>query len=163
MTVGWSLVPLKQVDPARLVALAIECEPFIRPRTESDYWIYGRLFSTTCRVVVEGDTAVAFIVAFRGQDNPDELYVQDVAVGPEFRRQGHGRVLVEDVVATAKSWGVGRVWLTSEPENMVARDAWLRMGFVNLPADRQVNGVWVTVGLKGPGRDRAVFERRLRQ
>jgi ribosomal protein S18 acetylase RimI-like enzyme len=162
VTVGRRLIPLKQVDASRLVALAVECEPFIRPRGESDYWLYGRLFSTTCKAIVEDETAVAFIVAFRGQDDTDELYIQDVAVGRDFRQRGHGRLLVEDVVATAKSWGVSRVWLTSEPENTVARDAWRRMGFVNPPADRRINGIWVTAGLKGPGHDRAVFERRLR-
>jgi ribosomal protein S18 acetylase RimI-like enzyme len=104
------------------------------------------------------ETAVAFIVAFRGQDDPDELYIQDVAVGRGFRQQGYGRLLVEDVITTAKSWGIGRAWLTSEAENTAARDAWRRMGFVNLPADRQINGIWVTPGLKGPGRDRTVFE-----
>lgn len=156
------LVPLRQVPSAALVALALECEPFVRPRGESDYWLYGRLFSGTCRAVLEAGTPAGFIVAFRGQDDPGEVYIQDVAVGRAFRRRGYARLLVEELLTTARTWGVGRVWLTSEPENAIARDAWLSMGFVNRPADHQVAGVWVTAGLKGPGRDRAVFERSLR-
>jgi ribosomal protein S18 acetylase RimI-like enzyme len=162
MSLVWRLVALRDVDPSRLISIATECEPFVRPRSESDYWLYGRLFSTTCRAIVEASGAVAFIVAFRNQDDPDELYIQDVAVGRDFRRRGYGHVLVEDVLNTAMTWGVTRVWLTSEPENAAARHTWSRLGFMNLPADRQVDGIWVTANLKGPGRDRAVFERRLR-
>ena len=51
--------------------------------------------------------------------------------------------------------------LFSDDNADFARDAWFRMGFVNPPADRRVDGVWLTVDLKGPGRDRAVFERLL--
>jgi ribosomal protein S18 acetylase RimI-like enzyme len=162
MSFDWRLVALKDVDPSRLISIATECEPFVRPRTESDYWLYSRLFSTTCKAIVEAGYAAAFIVAFRSQDDPDELYIQDVAVGRDFRRRGYGRTLVEDVMHSAMAWGVTRVWLTSEPENAPARHIWSRLGFTNIRADRQVDGVWVTADLKGPGRDRAVFERRLR-
>jgi ribosomal protein S18 acetylase RimI-like enzyme len=152
---------MDRVAPAKLVALARECEPFVRPRTESDYWLYGRLFSTTCRAFVSGEDVLAFIVAFRGQDDPSELYIQDVAVAPSQRRRGYGRRLVQDVVDTARQWHVDRIWLTSEAENRGARKAWLSLGFVNPPADYQVDGTWVTAGFKGRGRDRALFELRL--
>jgi ribosomal protein S18 acetylase RimI-like enzyme len=152
------LLPLSEVPAARLVEIAKECGPFIRARGDSDYWLYGRLFGSTCRAAVENGTAIAFIVAFQGQDDPDELYIQDVAVARAGRRHGYARMLVESVVATARASGVSRVWLTSEAANRAAHAVWLSLGFVNPAADSQVDGVWVTADLKGPGRSRAVYE-----
>jgi ribosomal protein S18 acetylase RimI-like enzyme len=152
-----ALIPLNQAPVSKLIEIAEESAPFVRPRTESDYWLYGRLFSDTCKAVVDQGIVIGFIVAFRGQTNPAEIYIQDVAVASAFRRQGVGNILVQDVVRLARSWAVKRVWLTSEPENYVARHAWATMGFENLPADRQVDRVWVTTDLKGPGKDRAVY------
>lgn len=155
------LVPLTDAPVSRLIDIAEECVPFVRPRTESDYWLYGRLFSGTCRAVVDEGIVAGFVVAFRGQDDPFEIYIQDVAVSSASRRRGHARRLVEDVVRTGRRLGTTRVWLTSEPENAVARATWTAMGFANPPADRLTDGVWVTDNLKGPGKDRAVFEIRL--
>jgi GNAT superfamily N-acetyltransferase len=155
------LVLLHEVPSARLIEIAADCEPFVRPRQESDYWLYGRLFSTTCKALIAEGVAEGFIVAFRSQDDPDELYIQDVAITARARRRGCATMLLEDVVQTAKSWSVSRVWLTSEVENRPARQLWARLGFVNLPTGRQVDGAWVTEGLKGPGRDRVIYQRLL--
>jgi GNAT superfamily N-acetyltransferase len=155
------VVPMRAVPVSRIIEIAHDGTPFVRPRGESDYWLYGRLFSSTCAAAIHGDVAVGFIVAFRSQDEPDNVYIQDVAVLNGLRGRGHGRSLVEHVAATSRSWGVRRLWLTSEAENKDAHRAWLSMGFVNSRADYQVDGVWVTTGLKGPGRDRAVYERLL--
>lgn len=152
-----TLIPLNQAPVSKLIEIAEESAPFVRPRTESDYWLYGRLFSDTCKAVVDQGTVAGFIVAFRGQANHAEIYVQDVAVASAFRRQGVGKILVQDVIRLARLWAVKRVWLTSEPENHAARHTWTAMGFENLPADRQVDGVWVTTDLKGHGNDRAVY------
>jgi GNAT superfamily N-acetyltransferase len=155
------VVPLATVPISRIIEIANDSTPFVRPRGESDYWLYGRLFSSTCGAVIEDGIAVGFIVAFRSQDEPENVYIQDVAVVKSLRGRGHARSMVEQVVATSRSWGVRRLWLTSEVENKDAHRAWLRMGFVNPRADYQEDGVWVTSRLKGPGRDRAVYERLL--
>ena len=70
--------------------------------------------------IVEASGAVAFIVAFRSQDDPDELYIQDVAVGREFRGRGYGRALVEDVL--------NRHTFATNPtlEELLGVDAWAR-------------------------------------
>ena len=51
-----------------------------------------------------------------------------------------------------------QIWLTSEVENIVAQKLWLNLGFINYPADKLINGVWVSVDFKGPGRNRVVYE-----
>lgn len=132
--------------------------PYIRARTPSDYWLYARLFSSTCPVALVGDTVVGAVVAMRSQDDPDEVYIQDVMIHPDHRRRGIAVALVDVVRARAKEWGCRRIYLTSEPENTIAYAAWTSMGFSNAAGDYSVNGVAIIKDFKGPGKDRAVFE-----
>lgn len=101
---------------------------------------------------------VGAIIAFRSQDIPDDLYVQDIVTHPEYRNRGVARTLLEKVQKRAAEWGCARVYLTSEPENTAAHAAWMSLGFVNLPGDHMVGGVSVIADLKGPAKDRAVYE-----
>lgn len=136
-------------------------EPFIRVRTESDYWLYARLFSTTCPIAMDDGTVVGAVIAFRSQDDPDDMYVQDVMVDPDHRRQGVARQLIGHVRERAASWGCRRLYLTSEPDNPAAHHAWLTLGFANVPSEKSIEGVWVIPDFKGPGKDRAVYELRI--
>ncbi|MBL0886906.1 GNAT family N-acetyltransferase [Myceligenerans sp. I2] len=132
--------------------------PFITARTASDYWAYATLFSSTCPVAhVEGVLAGA-VMAFRSQDDPSEVYVQDVMVHPDHQRQGITTALLGSVRAQAQEWGCRRIWLTSEPNNQAADATWRKLGWSNLSGDREVAGVQVISNFKGPGKDRAVYE-----
>lgn len=142
-------------DVERLMALG---EPFVRPRTSSDYWLYARLFSSTCPVALEDGTLAGAAIAFRSQDDPADVYVQDVMVHPDFRRRGVAGLLLDSVRTRAADWGCHRVYLTSEPENRAAHRTWLTLGFHNVPGDRDVGGVQVLTDFKGAGKDRAVYE-----
>ena len=134
-------------------------EPYVRVRTISDYWLYAQLFSSTCPVAIIAGRVAGAVIAFRSQDDPDDVYVQDVMTHPQQRRQGIARALLGAVRERAEAWGCGRLYLTSEPENGVAHAAWLSLGFVNVPGDITVGGVSVITGFKGEGKDRAVYER----
>ncbi|MEU8179165.1 GNAT family N-acetyltransferase [Micromonospora sp. NPDC049047] len=150
--------PLRQEltgDVERLMALG---EPYVRPRTSSDYWLYARLFSSTCAVALEEGALAGAVIAFRSQDDPADVYVQDVMTHPDFRRRGVARLLLDSVRARAAEWGCRRLYLTSEPENRAAHRTWLTLGFRNVPGEREVDGVQVTADFKGPGKDRAVYE-----
>ncbi len=133
-------------------------EPYVRVRGSSDYWLYARLFSSTCRVALADNKMVGAVIAFRSQDEPSDMYVQDVMVHPDHRRRGVTRALLDAVRAQGAAWGCGRVYLTSEPDNTPAHAAWLSLGFVNVAGDRIDNGVSVVSDFKGPGKDRAVYE-----
>jgi ribosomal protein S18 acetylase RimI-like enzyme len=149
-------------DVEALVDLFTVSGPFVSARTASDYWLYARLFSPTC-LCVRGDDGrpVAAVLAFPDQSpGVDEIYIQDVAVHPEHRRLGYGELLLDELHRRATDWGVTRIWLTSEPANTGAIRLWAKFGYENPPADYQEADVWLTRDLKGPGRDRAVFERR---
>ena len=136
--------------------------PYISVRTYSDYWLYANLFSSSCPVaIIDGDVAGA-VIAFRSQDDPDDVYIQDVVTHPRHRRGGVARSLLSPVREVAAGWGCRRLYLTSEPDNTAAHATWRSLGFVNVPGDRVVDGVFVTADFKGPGKDRAVYQLDLR-
>lgn len=146
-------------DLATVEELFISAGPYVTARGPSDYWLYARLFGQTCLCVRIDGSAVAVVIAFRDQTpGVNEIYIQDVAVHPDYRGRGLAKLLLEELHRRACLWGVERVWLTSEADNTPAMKLWLRLGYVNIEADYDQDGVWLTENLKGPGRDRAVYE-----
>ena len=146
-------------DADDLVELIEASGPFVSARSSSDYWLYARLFSTTC-LCVRNDNGqpIAALLAFKDQTpGKSEIYIQDLVVHPGHRRQGYGEALMGGLHQRAESDGVERLWLTSEADNEAAAGLWARLGYRNDPSDYQQNGVWITRDLKGRGRDRAVF------
>lgn len=133
--------------------------PYITVRTRSDYWLYATLFSSSCPVAVTADgSLVGAVIAMRSQDDPGDLYVQDVLVDPRHRGRGIAQALLRVVVGHARQWNCRRIYLTSEPGNHAAARTWHALGFRNLPGEHLVDGVHVIADFKGPGRDRAVYQ-----
>jgi ribosomal protein S18 acetylase RimI-like enzyme len=133
-------------------------EPFVRARTASDYWLYAQLFSSSCPVVLIDGIVTGAAIAFRSQDQPDDVYIQDVMTAPERRGRGIARTLLTHIHDQAARWGAKRVYLTSEPDNIAAQNAWAKAGYVNRPGDFSVDGIQVVRDFKGPGKHRAVYD-----
>lgn len=153
--------PLHHDDIPPILDLMELGAPYVRARTTSDYWLYANLFSTTCPVADDNGQLVGAVIAFRSQDRPDDLYIQDVITDPDRRRRGISTALLQAVRDAARRFGCQRLYLTSEPENTAAHGTWTRMGFLNVPGDHIVNGVEVISDYKGAGKHRAVYELRL--
>ncbi|GAA2522583.1 GNAT family N-acetyltransferase [Pilimelia columellifera] len=153
--------PIAQDDINDVLALMALGEPYVKPRTESDYWLYAKLFSTTCPLDVRDGQLAGSIIAFRSQDNPHEIYIQDVMVHPAFRRQGVATALLKEITEQAEEWNCRRIFLTSEPGNVVAHNTWLARGFENVLGDMTEGGVQLQSNYKGKGKHRAVYEYRL--
>jgi GNAT superfamily N-acetyltransferase len=153
-----NIIPLDVSHIDRLESLLALGEPYVRLRTSSDYWLYAHLFSTSCPVALDGTELVGSILAFRSQDNPSEIYIQDVVTHPARRRQGITHALLDHVHKRAITWGCERLYLTSEPDNAAAHATWLSFGFTNVKGDRSHDGVSVVSDFKGPGKHRAVYE-----
>lgn len=136
--------------------------PYVTPRTSSDYWLYATLFSGTCPLAVVDEAITGAVVAFRSQDNPGDIYIQDVITHPDHRRQGITRALIAAVAERGTGWGCRRLYLTSEPDNHTARAVWTTLGFTNIPGDHTIDGISVITDYKGPGKTRAVYEKLLR-
>ena len=151
--------PLKVQQIGQVMDLLRMGEPYIGVRTRSDYWLYATLFSGTCPAMLDDDgSVIGVVIAFRSQDDPGDVYVQDVMVHPEHRGREVALDLLRHVMDVATGWGCRRLYLTSEPDNTAAAHAWHKFGFVNMPGDSVENGVQVIRDFKGPGKHRAVFE-----
>lgn len=135
--------------------------PYITVRTSSDYWLYATLFSGTCPLAVVDDRIAGAVIAFRSQDNPVDIYLQDVITHPGRRRQGITRTLIGAVADRGVAWGCRRLYLTSEPANRAAHSTWTTLGFNNIPGDHIIDDVSVITDCKGPGKSRAVYELQL--
>ncbi|MGW1682846.1 GNAT family N-acetyltransferase [Saccharopolyspora sp. NPDC002376] len=150
--------PLHTEDIPVILDLMELGTPYVRARTASDYWLYANLFSTTCPVAEDNGHLLGAVIAFRSQDHPDDLYIQDVITHPDHRRRGVSTALLEAVRDSGHRFGCRRLYLTSEPENTATHSTWTRLGFTNISGDHSVNGVEVTSDYKGPGKHRAVYE-----
>ncbi|KAA9157942.1 GNAT family N-acetyltransferase [Amycolatopsis acidicola] len=150
--------PLAQQDIDDVMELMAHGAPYVRPRTASDYWLCANLFSTTCPVAHHDGQLIGAIIAFRSQDNPDDVYLQDVITHPDHRRAGVITALLTAVRERSQLVGARRLYLTSEPDNAAAHATWARRGFTNLPGDQTTNGVAVTSHYKGPGKHRAIYQ-----
>lgn len=147
-------------DIEALTQLFDSAGPYVSSRSLSDYWLYARLFSTTCLCVRDDQgTPIAALIAFCDQTpGRHEIYIQDVAVHASHRRQGLAEALLLEIHRRAVGLGIARLWLTSEAENSGAMRLWQKFGYVNRESDYRADGVWLTKDLKGPGRHRAIFE-----
>ena len=82
----------------------------------------------------------------------DEVHVLNVAVHPERRGRGFGRLLLEGTLGEARSSRARIVYLEVRAGNVVARRLYRSLGFRELGVRR---------GYYGPGQDAIVMELRL--
>lgn len=77
-------------------------------------------------VALEGDTVVGYIGS---QTVPDESDVMNVAVHPDFRRQGIGEALVLELARQLKKWGSCSLTLEVRASNEAAKSLYEKLGF----------------------------------
>lgn len=100
------IVPLNHGLTAQVRQLMKSGAPYVRARTESDYWLYAELFSSTCPVALIDNEVAGSVIAFRSQDSPEDVYVQDVMTNGRFR----GRDIAKTLLWKSKhAWRIGDV------------------------------------------------------
>lgn len=74
-------------------------------------------------VAVDGDLVVgqAAAVIHKHPDKPDELFIDEVGVSPDWRRQGIARRMMQALFAHGRSMGCQASWLATEEDNLPAR------------------------------------------
>jgi GNAT superfamily N-acetyltransferase len=150
--------PLTAFTVESIAAIMRHGEPWLPEST--DFWFWRECFGDTCFIGSLEGVPAGGILACVSQLRPDELYIDQVAVSLAWRRRGVTRQLLAAVEDQARQRGCRRVWLTSDPTNP-ALGAWPRLGYEVLPSTDVVNGWPVTRDMKGPGKHRAIFEKRL--
>ena len=156
-----SVLPISAVDLGLVAGVMRTGRPWLPEHT--DYWLWRECFGDTSFVALHGRRAAGAVLACVNQSRTSDLYVDQVAVDPAWRGQGVTQRLMDAVEAAARqrgcrrlvAWlrsrGLPRLWLTTDPVNPAIR-AWPPLGFADLGLHRD---------FKGPGKDRAVFEKRL--
>ncbi|KAB1649449.1 diaminobutyrate acetyltransferase [Pseudoclavibacter endophyticus] len=62
------------------------------------YLLLVRDFADTCRVAVQDDEVVAFVLGYRRSEDPERLFIWQVAVDASHRGEGLASRLVDDLV-----------------------------------------------------------------
>lgn len=144
-----NVLPLPALELDVIAAVMRTGRPWLPEHT--DYWLWRECFGDTSFVAMDAGRPAGGVLACLNQSRPAEIYVDQVAVDPAWRGQGVTRLLLEAVEAEARKRGCTRLWLATDPVNPAIR-AWPPLGFASLGVRKD---------FKGPGKDRALFEKRL--
>lgn len=111
---------------------------------------------------LEGDL-VGYCVAMFGAD---EMHLLNITVAPPWRRQGHARRLLDELVSVCRRQSADRLWLEVRESNQTARDVYARLGFATAgvrrgyypaPQGTREDALVMTLDLRAwPGRDALV-------
>jgi [ribosomal protein S18]-alanine N-acetyltransferase len=126
--VTWTIDPISSPDEIDAI-LAIEQASFTNPWTRDMYVAElkneGVSFFYLARD--KGRQIVGFCSFWRVLD---ELHINNLAVVPEFRRQGIATALLRRVMDEAARFGIRRTMLEVRQSNTPARQLYERFGFV---------------------------------
>ncbi|MDQ0189752.1 diaminobutyrate acetyltransferase [Alicyclobacillus cycloheptanicus] len=81
------------------------------------YLMLSKFFNKTCLVADAGDCLAGFISGFHLPEQPDTLFVWQVAVHPDFRRQRLGTRLLEALLDSEACRGTTWLEATVTPDN----------------------------------------------
>lgn len=109
---------------------------------EAAHWPADSYLQYECRVAATGERMVGFLVSRQTADGEREIL--NLAVDPDFRRQGIARRLLERALSSA----AGEWFLEMRQSNEAARNLYLSMGFQQVglrPAYYQDPSEWAIV------------------
>jgi ribosomal-protein-alanine N-acetyltransferase len=66
-----------------------------------------------------------------------EIHLMNIAVHPEMRKRGLGRLLMDKLVQTGVEEDARKIWLEVRPSNEAAKALYLRMGFTEVGRRRR--------------------------
>jgi|GEM_PF-5610852 len=151
-----------RLDDARgVMDLISDAGPYVRVRSESDYWSYAMFFSNTCKVATVNDEIVGVIIAYMNQADWQELYIQDLVVSGKWRKQNVGRRLVIAVEETFQKRHGRKIWLLCNPDNFAVA-VWQRLGYRIREGDTTINGISIHENFRGLGKHRVILEKYVR-
>ncbi|HET9644417.1 MAG TPA: ribosomal protein S18-alanine N-acetyltransferase [Burkholderiaceae bacterium] len=79
------------------------------------------------------DEVIGYYVAMSGVD---EMHLLNITISPAQQGRGHGRALLDHIVARARGCGALSLWLEVRESNLRARTLYDRYGFVQVGVRR---------------------------
>lgn len=86
------------------------------------YLILCRHFSSTCLVAETENVLVGFLTGYLLPEQPDTVFVWQIAVAPQARRTGLGRRMVESLLDRLGPSGIRYLQATVTPSNEASRN-----------------------------------------
>jgi ribosomal-protein-alanine N-acetyltransferase len=109
--------------------LAIEAQAYAFPWSRGNF-VDSLAAHYPARVLYDEQGAIlGYFVAMGGVD---EMHLLNLTVDPAVQGRGHGRVLLDAVVALCQAERAARLWLEVRQSNDKARAMYLRAGFAHV-------------------------------
>lgn len=89
------------------------------------YLMLCDFFRDTCRVAESEGQIVGFASAFRKPDDPQTLFVWQIAVDPGLRGRGVGRSMLKELIDSDKNADIRFIEATIGPNNIASRSLFL--------------------------------------
>ena len=125
MTEKYTVREMQEADIHAI--LGIECRSFPTPWTEWMFESHLKFTGVSVNLVLETGSGIkGYAIAWVAQD---EIHLLSIAVGPEHRRLGYGRVLLEEVIQRGRASGGSLIILEVREGNEPARNFYANMGF----------------------------------
>lgn len=127
---GRSLVPMGETDLDEVVCIenAVYSHPWTR-QNFSDSLRAGYV----CRVARRNGALIGYYVVSAAAG---EAHLLNLSIAPQAQRQGHGRALLGEAVALARTLGAERLFLEVRPSNPPAIALYSSEGFQQLAVRR---------------------------
>lgn len=92
------------------------------------YLLFARDFAETCRVSIVDDEVVGFVLAYRRAEDPECLFVWQVAVDEQFRGEGLARRMLDDLIGSShEDAPIRTVETTVTDDNIASRRLFRRL------------------------------------
>ncbi|MCR4665843.1 MAG: ribosomal protein S18-alanine N-acetyltransferase [Desulfovibrio sp.] len=104
----------------------LETSCFSLPWTSEQCALAFRRPSFAAFGLYSGEMLVAYISFYHVVD---EMEILNLAVLPEERRKGHGRLLLSTALQAGRKMGIRKVWLEVREHNVPARALYASLGF----------------------------------
>lgn len=106
-------------DGSKVHALVVSCPP-LDPNSLYCNLLQCTHFRETCILAEMDDASVGWVSAYRPPQEPDTLFIWQVAIATEARGKGLALHLIKALLARPACAGVGRIRTTITPDNQAS-------------------------------------------
>ncbi len=144
MNTSLAIRAMQHSDLPRILQIQALCYTEVAPESADSLNAKLQASSSTCYVACRQGAVIGYLISLPGRfesppelnattcdlpPNPDTLYLHDLAVVPEARKTGAGRLLVEKFIAQTRDLNFSRASLIAVQDS---HSYWQRYGFCSV-------------------------------